>query len=190
MAQKIACDIDVLSEVPDSCSESDACSDIAVLLELDQPHDGNKNSTEDQLSEISVSSDIDLPDVAADDNIEDDNSQSDIENENDDLNLNESVDGDMLLDAQKLKDYKPTWTSDFSAFTVLPFSHHEGARLLRDFDTSTATACDYFRLFFDENVVDKIVQYTNGYANVVGVSSCNVHILFSLSLCVNCPTQV
>ena len=152
-----------LSEVPDSCCESDACSDIAVLLELDLPDDGNKNSTEDQLSEISFSSDIDLPELAADEDIENENVLLDMD-DNEDEGLNDSIDGDLLLDAQKLKDYKPTWTSDFSDFTVLPFTKYEGARLPRDFDTSTATACDYFRLFFDDEVIDKIVQYTNGYA--------------------------
>ncbi|XP_069128976.1 piggyBac transposable element-derived protein 4-like [Argopecten irradians] len=56
------------------------------------------------------------------------------------------------------------WYSDLHNVIVRPFMQPTGPVLPENFDTETATAKDYFDLVFKPEIMPKIVESTNGYA--------------------------
>lgn len=132
---------------------------IDIPEEFDVPHhesaaqsvEGHSQDEDDHRSELS-GSDIDIPEEISD-------VESDVEMEDED----EDIEID-LMDANSLKSYKPTWTDSFVNFTVMPFDRNEGPQLPSNFDTVTSTPISYFSLFFNDEIIEHIVDCTNKYA--------------------------
>jgi hypothetical protein len=112
---------------------------------------------------ISSGSDIEL----------DENVESSSESEADANSLgthNSDSDGDSdndFLTDQQIKDYIPQWlavTQNAKPFTVIPFNRYSGPIFPPGFDTATAQPCQYFSLFFTDEILDEIVTNTNNYA--------------------------
>ena len=55
----------------------------------------------------------------------------------------------------------PLWTTDLEDFQLPYFTSYMGSLLPPDFDKSTATPLDYFRLFYTQYLADLIVTHTN-----------------------------
>ena len=57
----------------------------------------------------------------------------------------------------------PEWTQNFMLNHVKQFSGDVGHKLGENFDTSVATLLDYFQLFFDDNVFERLCMNTNKF---------------------------
>ena len=102
-------------------------------------------------------------------NRQDSDSDNSVPNNSDDIevssvsssNLSES-DND---DASVRYNYKPNWTRTFTDFTVPYFAQAVGPELPADFDVTTATPLDYFKLFIPDQVFEMMVENTNKYVD-------------------------
>ena len=64
---------------------------------------------------------------------------------------------------EQLVTCNPLWTTDLEDFQLPYFTSYMGSLLPPDFDKSTATPLDYFRLFYTQYLADLIVMHTNSY---------------------------
>ena len=97
--------------------------------------------------------DIDIADIDISDmNSSDSNSES----ENDDQGDEGDQDTPMI---------NPEWTKEYSNFNVPLFTADTGPRLPPDFpDTSEATPIDYFKLYFNQQLMEIMEKGTNDYS--------------------------
>ena len=100
--------------------------------------------------------------------------QQPLENETvpapDDQNGNLSIDLDNLgndiftpVEMLEILNNDLEWTQNFMPNHVKQFSGHVGHKLGENFDTSVATPLDYFQLFFDDNVFERLCMNTNKF---------------------------
>ena len=61
----------------------------------------------------------------------------------------------------------PEWTNNFNPIHVNQFNQPTGLNLPPEFDCTTATPVDYFNLYLDDSVWQKIVENINKYQKYI-----------------------
>ena len=110
------------------------------------------NDCHDRVIEIGES-DIDISSIGSSDDDDDASSQSDIESTVENYNQGH----------EQLVTCNPLWTTNLGDFQLPYFTSYMGSLLRPDFDKSTETPIDYFRLFYTQYLADLIIMHTNSY---------------------------
>ena len=104
------------------------------------------------------------------DSISDINSNSSIgdfqisSDEESDIDIDDET-GRVDFTVPDIKANPPKWTEDLQSFIVPPF-RFKGGPTLPDTFSDTSVPLEYFKLFFTDSLIEKIVKYTNQYAHI------------------------
>lgn len=113
-------------------------------------------------------------DVPRNANVEESSSENEAEEQPDNPPEDLCIDVDNLRQDQRTGDemhdvlnYDPDWTKQFKPIHIRRFTQPQGPNLPANFDTA-GPAIDYFKLFFTDDVLQKIVRNTNKYVKYQG----------------------
>ena len=150
----------------DNDSFSDSDSDInEPESEIFSGSSGQGNystsSSEENYSISSESSPLDENDIENNYPLDDGSNELDIDDivDTDNILQNNGEANDMI----EILNKPITWTSTFRKVYTNPFTHPSGPKLPAEFDVAKATPINYFRLFFTDEVFQKICTNTNLY---------------------------